>query len=169
MERGIDLIVWAVLFLLLFGGSLIKAFLRWRVDKREEAKKPVTERKPHTFMKELKKTLEGIMVEKGGPEIITEEEEEEEEEEEPHRVRIRRVRMEEEEEEPLPSAPEPARPVGRIKRARLAPLSEIHEPKERHRKVPLSEILPKDELKKAIIMSEVLGPPRAKRRSYRLF
>lgn len=157
MERGIDLIIWAVLFLLLFGGSLIKAFLRWRAEQREEAKKPLLERKRHSFMEELKKTLEGMLTEEG-PEIVIEEV--------PERRRPKRRRVREE--APIPVA-KPEERVVQPKRVRLTPLTEPPKPKTLPRKIPLSEILPEDELHRAIVMSEVLGPPRSRRRSHRLF
>ncbi|MFQ5862861.1 MAG: hypothetical protein ACE5IC_07030 [Candidatus Brocadiales bacterium] len=156
MERNIDLIIWALLFLLLFGGSIIKAFLRWRVERREEAKKPLTERKRHTFREELKKTLEEMMVKEEGPEIVIEEI--------PHRKRARRLKVREE-----PPAPGPQGPTAPTRRVKLTSLAEPPKPKTRHEKVPLSERLPKDELQKAIVMSEILGPPRSRRRTHRLF
>ena len=157
MQTGVDLIVWAVLFLLLFGGSLIKAFLKWRVSQREETRKPVAEREPHSFLEELKKALKDVMVEEEGPVIVSEEEREE-----PRRLRMRRVEVSE---EPQPVAPEPEaeRGVGRVS------LGEISRQEDLHKKVPLSEVLPRNNLQRAVVMSEVLGPPRSKRRSHRLF
>lgn len=158
MERDMDPIVWAVLFVLLFGGSLIKAFFRWRAGRREEARKPVTERKRHTFMEELKKVLETMMAEEEGPEIVTEERP-------PQPIRVKRVKVKEE--QPIP-APKPKKPVEQ-KRLGLTPIIDVHEPKVRPRAVSLSERLPKDDLQRAIVMSEILGPPRSRRRSHRLF
>lgn len=159
MERGIDLIIWAVLFMLLFGGSLIKAFLKWRAEQRTEAKKPLPERKRHTFMEELRKALEGMMVEGEGPEIVIEEV--------PQRRRVRRLKVREE--PPPPTEPRFEEPAAPKRRVTLTPAAEVPRPKAKPGTVSLSEILPKDELQKAIVMSEVLGPPRSRRRSHRLF
>ncbi|OHB94661.1 MAG: hypothetical protein A3I59_09185 [Planctomycetes bacterium RIFCSPLOWO2_02_FULL_50_16] len=158
MERSMDLIIWAVLFLLLFGGSLIKAFFRWRTEQREEARKPVTERKRHTFVEELKKALEGMMVGEEGPEIVTEERP-------PQHIRIKRVKVKEAQ---PPPAPKPQKPAERRILEPL-PIIDVHEPKVRHKVVSLPDRLPKDDLQRAIVMSEILGPPRSKRRSHRLF
>jgi hypothetical protein len=157
MQTGGDLIIWAVLFLLLFGGSLIKAFFKWRAWQREDVQKPVDERESHSFFEELKKALKDVMVEGEGPVIVSEEEGEE-----PYRFRVRHVEVGEEPPEPegLPEAE---------RRIRRASLEEVSEPEDLHKKVPLSEILPRDDLQRAVVMSEVLGPPRSKRRTHRLF
>ncbi len=157
---GGDLTIWAILFLLLFGGSLIKAIIKWRAHKREEAQKPVTERKKYTFRKELKKAFEDMMSQQEEPEIIIEEEE-------PHPRRPKRIKvkvvtpptgLEAEAEESIEEE-------GRVKLTAYA----VPPPKKRRRKLKLSEILPKDDLQRAVVMSEILGPPRAKRRTHRLF
>jgi hypothetical protein len=144
------------LFLLLFGGSLIKAFFKWRAWQRGEAQKPVAERERHSFFEELKKALKDVMVEEGGPVIVSEEGEE------PYRFRTRRIEVGEEPSGPE-GLPEAERGIGRVS------LGEISRPEDLHKKVPLSEILPKDDLQRAVVMSEVLGPARSKRRSHRLF
>ncbi len=161
MQTGVDLIVWAVLFLLLFGGSLIKAFIKWRASQREEAQKPVDEREPHSFLEELKRSLKDVMVEEEGPVIVSEEEREE-----PPRRRIRRFEVSE---EPQPVAPEPEAFPEAKRGVRRVSLGRISRQEDLHKKVPLSEVLPKDDLQRAVVMSEVLGPPRSKRRSHRLF
>ncbi len=157
MQTGADLIIWAVLFLLLFGGSLVKAFFKWRAWQRKEAQKPAAERERHSFFEELKKALKDVMVEEEGPVIVSEEEGEE-----PYRLRVRRAEVGE---GPpgLEGLPEAERGIGRVH------LGEVSRPKDLHKKVPLSEILPKDDLRRAVVMSEVLGPARSKRRSHRLF
>ncbi len=157
---GGDLTVWAILFLLLFGGSLIKAVIKWRAHKREEAQKPVTERKKFTFRGELKKAFEDMMAQQGEPEIIIEEEEE------PHPRRPKRIKVQ------VTTSPtgleaeaeESTEEEGRVKLTAYAV-----PPKKRRRRLKLSEILPKDDLQRAVVMSEILGPPRAKRRTHRLF
>ncbi|MCQ4574002.1 MAG: hypothetical protein NOU37_01975 [Candidatus Brocadiales bacterium] len=156
MERGIDLIIWAVLLLLLFGANLIKTFLKWRAGQRKEARKPVADRERHTFMEELKKTLKKMMPQQEGPEIIVEEAPPEWEEE----------YVEGEAVPPYP--PVPKSPVKDEGRVTLTPLDTVLSFRER-KKVSLSEMLPKDKLQRAIVMSEILGPPRAKRRTHRLF
>ncbi len=158
---GGDMTVWAVLFLLLFGGSLIKAIIKWRAHKREEAQKPVTEREQYTFWEELKKSFKDMMAQQEQPEIIIEEEEE------PYLERPKRIKVRmtvpptglEAEAEQL------AEEEGRVKLTAYAKPP----PEKRRRKLKLSEILPKDELQRAVVMSEILGPPRAKRRTHRLF
>ncbi len=157
MQTGADLIIWAVLFLLLFGGSLIKAFFKWRAWQREDVQKPVAERESHSFFEELKKALKDVMVEEEGPVIVSEEESEE-----PYRFRVRHVETGEEPPEPE-GLPEAERGFERVH------LSEVSRPKDLRKKVPLSELLPRDDLQRAVVMSEVLGPPRSKRRSHRLF
>ena len=156
MERGMDLIIWAVLLLLLFGANLIKVFLRWRAGQREETRKPVAEREQHTFMGELKKSLEEIMPQQEEPEIIVEEMPPEWEEE---YVKVKAA---------LPPPPGPKVPVKDGGRVTLTPLEAALSFRER-KKVSLSEMLPKDKLQRAIVLSEILGPPRAKRRTHRLF
>ena len=156
MQTGGDLIIWAVLFLLLFGGSLIKAFFKWRAWQREDVQRPVAERESHSFFEELKKALKDVMVEGEGPVIVSEEEGEE-----PYRFRVRHV---EGEEPPEPEGlPEAERGPGRVQ------LGEISRQEDLHKEVPLSEVLPRDDLQRAVVMSEVLGPPRSKRRTHRLF
>ncbi|MEE9558697.1 MAG: hypothetical protein V3V94_04340 [Candidatus Brocadiales bacterium] len=157
MQTGGDLIIWAVLFLLLFGGSLIKAFFKWRAWQREEIQKPVAERESHSFFEELKKALKDVMVEGEGPVIVSEEEGEE-----PYRFRIERAEMGEEPPEPE-GLPEAERGFERVH------LGEISRQEDLHKKVPLSEVLPRNNLQRAVVMSEVLGPPRSKRRTHRLF
>ncbi len=158
MQTGADLIIWAVLFLLLFGGSLIKAFFKWRAWQRKEAQKPVAERERHPFFEELKKSLKDVMVEGEGPVIVSEEGGEE-----PYRFRVRRVEVGGEE------PPEPEGLPGAERGFERVHLGEISRQEDLHKKVPLSEILPKDDLRRAVVMSEVLGPARSKRRSHRLF
>jgi hypothetical protein len=152
MERkiDIDLIIWLVFFLLLFGGSLAKWLIR-RFSRKEEA---TPQEKPLTFMEEFKKMLEGMVLE-GRPEIVIVGER-------PPKKRLKHVKAKAPKE-----VPSEVKPV-------LRPTPEQVETKEAIRVVrppgvPLSEILPKDELQRAIVMSEILGPPRAKRRHYRLF
>ena len=157
MQTGTDLIIWAVLFLLLFGGSLIKAFFKWRAWQREDVQKPVAERESHSFFEELKKALKDVMVEEEGPVIVSEEEGEE-----PYRFRVRHVETGEEPPEPE-GLPEAERGFEQVH------LGEVSRPKDLHKKVLLSELLPRDDLQRAVVMSEVLGPPRSKRRSHRLF
>ena len=78
MERKIDinLIIWLVFLLLLFGGSLIKWLIR-RFSKgtalgqnEGEGKEEVTpQERPSTLMEEFKKMLEGMVLEER-PEIV---------------------------------------------------------------------------------------------------
>ncbi|MEE9200195.1 MAG: hypothetical protein V3V45_02000 [Candidatus Brocadiales bacterium] len=159
---GGDLTVWAVLFLLLFGGSLIKAIIKWRAHKREEAQKPVTERGQYTFWEELKKSFEDMMAQREQPEIVIEEEEEEPYLERPKRIKVRVTAP------PTGLAAEAEQPTEDERRVKLTAYAKPP-PGKRHRKLKLSEILPKNELQRAVVMSEILGPPRAKRRTHRLF
>ncbi len=164
MERriDIDLIIWLVFLLLLFGGSLVKWLIR-RFGRKESApiggegeRETVTQGKPPTFMEEFKKMLEGVVVE-GRPEIVIVEER-------PTRKRLKRLKVK------VPK--EITQPV-------LRPAPELEEGKEEGLpvpevtvpvpKAPLAGVMSRDELQKAVIMSEILGPPRARRRHYRLF
>ncbi|MDI6761138.1 MAG: hypothetical protein QMD05_09975 [Candidatus Brocadiaceae bacterium] len=171
MERRIDinLIIWLVFLLLLFGGSLIKWLIR-RFSKgavlgqnegegKEEA---APQERPSTFMEEFKKMLEGMVLEER-PEIVIAEER-------PPKGRQRHRRMKVPK-EAIPASLIPA-PVRSPERGREGAKEEppaTHEVTLPLPKAPLVKTLPRDELQKAVVLSEILGPPRARRRHHRLF
>ncbi|HHT9139282.1 MAG TPA: hypothetical protein ACFYEA_01560 [Candidatus Tripitaka californicus] len=178
MERkiDIDLIIWLVFLLLLFGGSLIKWLIR-RFSKgsvlgqgegegKEEAApqegRGTLQRAP-TLMEEFKKMLEGMVLEER-PEIVIVEER-------PTKRRPKHLKMKVPKESPPVSQPILTGGAGLLPTAVPLPpgVSTAHEVTLPLPKAPLVKTLPRDELQKAVVLSEILGPPRARRRHYRLF
>ncbi|HHT9155047.1 MAG TPA: hypothetical protein ACFYD5_04455 [Candidatus Tripitaka sp. YC43] len=172
MERKIDinLIIWLVFLLLLFGGSLIKWLIR-RFSKgtalgqkegegMEEAipqEGRGTLQRPTTLMEEFKKMLEGMVLEER-PEIVIVEER-------PTKRRPKHLKMKVPKESPPVSQPILTGGAG----PQPPGVSAVHEVTLPLPKAPLVKTLPRDELQKAVVLSEILGPPRARRRHYRLF
>jgi len=166
MERKIDinLIIWLVFLLLLFGGSLIKWLIR-RFSKgtalgqnEGEGKEEVTpQERPSTLMEEFKKMLEGMVLEER-PEIVIVEER-------PTKRRPKHLKMKVPKESPPVSQPILTGGAG----PQPPGVSAAHEITLPLPKAPLVKTLPRDELQKAVVLSEILGPPRARRRHYRLF
>lgn len=172
MERRIDinLIIWLVFLLLLFGGSLIKWLIR-RFSKgttldqnegegREEA---APQERPSTLMEEFKKMLEGMVLEER-PEIVIVEER-------PTKRRPKHLKMKVPKGSPPVSQPISTEGAGPLPTVGPQPpgVSATHEVTLPLPKAPLVKTLPRDELQKAVVLSEILGPPRARRRHYRLF
>ncbi|HHT9153275.1 MAG TPA: hypothetical protein ACFYEM_07090 [Candidatus Hypogeohydataceae bacterium YC40] len=156
MDRRIDVdvIIWLIVFLLLFGGSLIKWLIHKYGRKREE--EAASQERPPTFMEEFKKMLEGMVLEER-PEIIIVEEK--------PKKKAKPVKIKAPKEAPLEAKvlrPAPERREGKEEIPTTVPTAPLP-------RASLSQALPKDELQKAVIMSEILGPPRAKRRHFRLF
>lgn len=171
MERRIDinLVIWLVFLLLLFGGSLIKWLIRrfskgpaLGQDEGEGMEEAAPRERPSTFMEEFKKMFEGMVLEER-PEIVIVEER-------PPKGRQRHRRMKVPKEAiPTSLMPAPVRsPERGRERAKEEPPA-IHEVTLPLPKAPLVKTLPRDELQKAVVLSEILGPPRARRRHYRLF
>ncbi len=149
MDRriDIDLIIWLVLFLLLFGGSLIKWLIRRLSWKKEEA---APQEKPPSLIEEFKKMIEGVVIEEE-PELVIVEER-------PPRKRLRKsARVKAVVKETLPV---------------IKPISKEEEKPPTLQEAPAPTPytgLTGQELRKAVIMSEILGPPKANRRHHRLF
>jgi hypothetical protein len=167
MERRIDinLIIWLVFLLLLFGGSLIKWLIRrfskgtaLGQDEGEGREEAASQERPSTLMEEFKKMFEGMVLEER-PEIVVVEERY------PKR-RQKHLRRIPKETAPTPQpVPKPA--LGRGEgEERLPAVSEVTPPAP---KALSSKVLSRNELQKAVVLSEILGPPRARRRHYRLF
>lgn len=157
MDRriDIDLIIWLVFLLLLFGGTLIRWIINRFGRRKEEEAAPQGE--TPTFMEEFKKLLQGMVLEER-PEIVIVEER-------PHKKRAKPVKVRAPRGFP-PIHKEGEKPAaeGKILAREVATVQEVSAPP-----VSFIQILPKDELQKTIVLSEVLGPPRARRRHYRLF
>ncbi|MDO8137512.1 MAG: hypothetical protein Q6354_07710 [Candidatus Brocadiales bacterium] len=154
MERELDVIIWALLLLLLFLGTIVKWFFKRGIERRREGGEAKGE--GPSLMDELRKVLEGLVVEER-PEIIIERER-------PPR-RPRRTRVKEAAPARVPPTPKKeARPA-------LFPEKPLEAPTAKAPPRPIfpAGALPKNELQRAVILGEVLGPPRARRRHYRLF
>lgn len=172
MERkiDIDLIIWLVFLLLLFGGSLIKWLIRrfskgtaLGQDEGEGREEVASRERPSTLMEEFKKMFEGMVLEER-PEIVIVEER-------PPKGRQRHRRTKVPKESPPVSQPILTGGAGPLPTAGPQPpgVSTAHEITLPLPKAPLVKTLPRDELQKAVVLSEILGPPRARRRHYRLF
>ncbi|MFN3466495.1 MAG: hypothetical protein ACK4WF_02205, partial [Candidatus Brocadiales bacterium] len=152
MERKIDvdLIIWLVFLLLLFGGSLVKWLIHRFGRKKsspelaEGGEETTPQEKSPTFMEEFKKMLEGMVLEER-PEIVIVEER-------PHKRRPKHLKAR----VPKETAPVP-QPV--VKKEELITAPEVTLPMPR---APLVKVLSRDELQRAVVMSEILGPPRAR-------
>ena len=177
MERKIDinLIIWLVFLLLLFGGSLIKWLIR-RFSKgsvlgqgegegREEAApqegRGTLQRAP-TLMEEFKKMLEGMVLEER-PEIVIAEERPPKGRQRHRRTKVPKEAI------PTPLMPAPVRSLERGREGAKEEPPAIHEVTSPLPGAPLVRVLSRNELQKAVVLSEILGPPRARRRHYRLF
>ena len=171
MERKIDinLIIWLVFLLLLFGGSLIKWLIR-RFSKgsvlgqgegegREEA---APRERPSTLMEEFKKMLEGMVLEER-PEIVIAEERPPKGRQRHRRTKVPKEAI------PTPLMPAPVRSLERGREGAKEEPPAIHEVTSPLPGAPLVRVLSRNELQKAVVLSEILGPPRARRRHYRLF
>jgi hypothetical protein len=146
----IDLIIWLVFLLLLFGGTAVK-WLIHRFGRRKEEEATVQER-PATLMEEFKKMLEGMVLEER-PEIVIVEERPQRRRVKPVRGRVAPETIPRKEEKPkIPEVSVPKKEA-----EPTAPM--ISAPK-----ASFWQSLPKDELQKAVVLSEILGQPRARRR-----
>ena len=154
MERELDVIIWALLLLLLFLGTIVKWFVKRGMERRQAGGEAKGE--GPSLMDELRKILEGLVVEER-PEIIVERERP------PRRPR----RMKGKEAVPTRVPPTPKKEV----RPALFPEKPPEKLPEKALPRPIlpAGALPQNELQRAVILGEVLGPPRAKRRHYRLF